>query len=224
VSGKGGLGALVMATGGGILLWTGLTSSTGNPRDTLGALLAGKKPGTPGTAPAAGIFGPGATVPVGFGASATGSAIASDALRYQGHLYCFGGSQMASTNGCPVGQWDCSSFVNWVIGHDLGMAIPGYAGGTYNGTSHGPSSFVWAAWTGCTTVGHSASAAVAGDILIWMGGAGHIGIALGGGQMISALGPNGTPSTMVTGITGTASGIFLVRRLNATGITMGRKK
>lgn len=51
------------------------------------------------------------------GRSASGQAIAADALRYKGAPYVWGGAK-------PSG-WDCSGFVNYVIGHDLGMTIPG---------------------------------------------------------------------------------------------------
>ncbi len=146
--------------------------------------------------------------------SATGAAIAQAALQYKGHPYCFGGAQGAPSQGCPAGTWDCSSFVNWVLGHDMKLDIPGFPGGSYNGDSHGPSSFTYAAWDGCVTIGHDASVTQAGDLCIWMNAVGHIGIAIGGGQMISALDP--TDGTLVTPITGTASGIFLARRLKQT--------
>jgi|SRR5271166_1209227 len=137
------------------------------------------------------------------GASATGEAIAQDALHYQGVNYVWAGAT-------PDG-WDCSGMANYVIGHDEGMAIPGYPGGTFTGASHGPSTIVWLAWSGCTTIGHSGAAAAAGDLCVWQT---HMGIALGGGQMISAQTP--ASGTQVSGIDGFIPGeLLFVRRLNA---------
>jgi len=120
--------------------------------------------------------------------------IASAALRYQGASYVFGG---IPSHG--IGQWDCSSFVNWVVGHDLKMAIPGYSPGTYNGQTHGPVVLDWATWSGAST--HKGPPA-RGDLCVWpgAGAGGHVGIAVSGTQMISAL--NHSEGTKTTGITG----------------------
>src|SRR5579859_5967546 len=42
------------------------------------------------------------------------NSIVSDALSYKGHAYKYGG--FPGLNGTQ--PWDCSSFVNWVVGHD----------------------------------------------------------------------------------------------------------
>lgn len=134
--------------------------------------------------------------------------LAQDALRYKGAGYQFGGSP---ANG--IGKWDCSSFLNWCAGHDLGMAIPGYAAGTYDGKSHGPVVVDWATWTGATTIPSPS----AGDLCVWpgIGPTGHIGIALGSGQMISALNTrDGTIQTPIQGY-GPAGVPLIYRSINA---------
>lgn len=107
--------------------------------------------------------------------------IAGDASKYVGAGYVFGG---VPANG--IGNWDCSSFVNWVLGNDLKMGIPGFPAGSYHGQNHGPVVLDYATWTGAST--HSGNA-VAGDLCVWagVGASGHIGIALGNNQMVSAL-------------------------------------
>lgn len=121
------------------------------------------------------------------------STIAADATQYQGHKYSFGGSP--GTNG--QGGWDCSSFVNWVLGHDLGYTLPGMHS-PYTGSSHGPVVVSYVAWHTAKTV----SKPSAGDLCIWpgIGSAGHIGIALSATTMISALNPSmGTAITPIKG-------------------------
>jgi cell wall-associated NlpC family hydrolase len=121
--------------------------------------------------------------------------LSSDAMQYEGSGYVFGGAPEHGR-----GQWDCSSFVNWCAGNDLGMAIPGFAAGSYHGQVHGPVVLDWASWTGCTTI--PGSAAAAGDIVVWpgIGPTGHMGIVTGPNQMISALNPSkGTQKTAIKG-------------------------
>jgi peptidoglycan DL-endopeptidase CwlO len=135
--------------------------------------------------------------------STTGSAIANAALKYQGHCYLYGGAPGISGTGC----WDCSSFVNWVVGHDLGLAIPGYAAGTYNGTVHGPATGSWMLFGNAV----SASDAVAGDIVV---GPTHMGIVTGPGEYVSAHDP--AEGTSVASISGFPDPVKFYRRL-ATG-------
>jgi NlpC/P60 family len=141
-----------------------------------------------------------------------GSQIAQDALKYVGHCYSYGGAPGTNGQGC----WDCSSFCNWVIGHDLSLPIPGYAPGAYNGSVHGPPTGSWIVWTGCSTVGDSASDADVGDLLVWET---HMGIATGGGNMVSALNANlGTLQTTIADGAPTGE-ILVVRRMN--GVSPG---
>ncbi len=149
------------------------------------------------------------TVPLGQETGAGGaelgvnSPIAGAALGYvgAGHLYRYGGAS-------PAG-WDCSGFVNWVLCHDLGYAIPGYGGGQFTGASHGPVTGQWALWSGCQTIDRSQLDA--GDLAIWP--LFHMGIAISNGEMVSAPGPNGTPAPTRSGIDGAASGPLVCRRL-----------
>src|SRR5690349_8150592 len=60
-----------------------------------------------------------ASTPVASAAAGTGIAVI--ALTYQGHAYKFGGAP-GSDGSKP---WDCSSFVNYVVGVKAGLAIPG---------------------------------------------------------------------------------------------------
>lgn len=127
----------------------------------------------------------------------TGNAIADVALSYQEHCYNYGGSPGRNGNGC----WDCSSFVNWVLGHDLGQQIPGQNG--YDGTSHGPTTLSYISWRKPQTVyvgRPSGAAAIAqpGDIVV---DAVHMGIAVGRGLMVSALNPSlGTKVTTIQSV------------------------
>jgi cell wall-associated NlpC family hydrolase len=139
--------------------------------------------------------------------------IAGAALRYVGAGYVFGG---VPAHG--VGQWDCSSFVNWVVGHDSSMAIPGYGAGAYNGQSHGPVVVDWATWSGASNVGGSPTR---GDLCIWpgIGATGHIGIAVDATHMVSAL--NHIKGTVQTPIQGFGPlGVAVVFR-SLTGNTGG---
>lgn len=136
--------------------------------------------------------------------------IAGDALRYQGAGYVYGG---VPADG--IGNWDCSSFVNWVVGNDCGMAIPGFVAGSYHGQNHGPVVLDWATWTGASTV----QSASRGSLCVWagVGASGHIGIAISSNQMISAL--NHEQGTVVTPIQGYGpAGVALIYR-NLSGNT-----
>jgi hypothetical protein len=119
--------------------------------------------------------------------------IASDALRYRGAGYEFGGVPATG-----IGHWDCSSFVNWVVGNDCDMPIPGYSAGKYHGQSHGPVVLDWATWSGASTT----KSPQRGDLVIWpgVGATGHMGIFLADNQMVSAL--NHSSGTVVTPING----------------------
>jgi hypothetical protein len=132
----------------------------------------------------------------------TGQAIAQDALKYKGHAYLYGGAPGTSGKN----PWDCSSFVNWVVGHDMGLGIPTMS--HYDGSTHGPATGSWLTWSGCKTIPRKSVAA--GDIMVWQT---HMGIAISNTQMISARDP--AEGTGIDTITGDIPGELLVpRRLN----------
>lgn len=149
------------------------------------------------------------------GGTILGATIAADALRYDGATYVYGG------NASRVGLWDCSSFVSYVLGHDLKLALPGgrWGGPGMPPGSHGPVVLSYAAWAGSYQV----SVPGPGDLCIWAGDGpnGHIGIALGPDRMISALNPQlGTLITQIAG-TGPASAPLTYRRLTGAVTTGG---
>src|SRR5215471_17844478 len=78
----------------------------------------------------------------------TGTQIAQDAEQYIGLGYVYGG------DASQPGVWDCSSFVSYVLGHDLGLALPGGRWGEpgFPPTSHGPVVETYASWAGAQTV------------------------------------------------------------------------
>jgi cell wall-associated NlpC family hydrolase len=200
-----GRGIYFSALGAGILLfWSGFKGW--GVVSTLQDVISGKHPsGAALNAPADVAAGSGGQVnplaaAAGAGALAGASGIAGDAMQYQGHAYSYGGAP--GRNG--TSPWDCSSFCNWVISHDLNLPWPGP--GQYDGTSHGPPTGVWGAWfTGRRmTVKGGIASAQAGDVIVW---AGHMGIAIGGGQMVSAL--DHADGTKVTPIAGYGNGPLL---------------
>lgn len=132
------------------------------------------------------------------GATAVGSQIASTAVQHQGHRYVFGGAPGRDGKG----PWDCSSFVNWIVGVKLGLAIPGYAPGYYNGGSHGPPTGMWGAWNGLTHI--KREQVQAGDIVVWLD---HMGIAISNSHMVNALNPG--QGTLITPIEGYGNGPLL---------------
>jgi cell wall-associated NlpC family hydrolase len=136
-----------------------------------------------------------------------GKLIARIALRYQGAGYVYGG------NASGVGNWDCSSFVSYIL-HLCGLSLPdgkwGAPGMPPN--SHGPVVVDYADWAGATTVG----VPQAGDLCCWVGEGpdGHIGIAISATEMISALDPfDGTKVTPIVG-TGPSTAPLIYRRVN----------
>ena len=139
--------------------------------------------------------------------SGSSSQIASDAMKYQGAGYVWGGAPARG-----VGDWDCSSFANWVCGHDLGLPIPGYPAGSYTGSSHGPVTGEWMVWGGLTTIGHDGSVAQSGDLAVWQT---HMGICLGPNSMISAQNP--ASGTQVSAINGFIPELLFIRRYAAAG-------
>jgi cell wall-associated NlpC family hydrolase len=147
------------------------------------------------------------TMPRQTAVTPSGSEIASDAVTYRGAPYRWGG-------GGPFPQpgGDCSGFVNWVLGHDAGLTLPGGIR-NFSGRTHGPVVLSYAAWRGAVKV--SPTSIQAGDLCIWAGpsAAGHIGIAINATQMISALDPQqGVAITPILG-TGPRGAPFMVKRV-----------
>jgi len=146
---------------------------------------------------------------VGPGASATSSAIADDALKYRGAGYVWGG------NASSVGDWDCSSFVSYVLGHDLGMNLPGGKWGDpgFPPGSHGPTTLDYLLFGSPLNLDQ----VQAGDLIV---SSVHIGIAISPTQMISAQDPQAG-----TGIgdfpAGFPAGPPHYRRVSGTGGTGG---
>jgi hypothetical protein len=95
-----------------------------------------------------------------------------------------------------------------VLGHVLEMKLPG--GFTWSGKSHGPVAAQYLLWSGAYTV----SSPIAGDLCVWQT---HIGISVGGGQMVSALDEQyGTARTPIKGY-GPAGEVLVYRRITASG-------
>lgn len=177
---------------GSVFVWSGIKGWS--VLGTIGDIVSGKKPHGTETAVLTAADNSGSSGLVTPGPNPGG--LAGDALKYKGHAYQYGGAPGTSGNN----PWDCSSFVNWVVGHDMQQSIPGYGPGKYDGSSHGPPTMSWGVWPGLTHLS-TIQQLQAGDIIVWTG---HMGIALGPDQMISAL--NSQLGTVVTPIQGYGNG------------------
>src|SRR5260221_6809175 len=202
--------ALAAAATGALFMWSGIRG--GGILPNIQNLIAGKPPADTGANPISVITGGGGGG-LGPGGSPTGNAIASDALTYKGAGYVWGGAPARG-----IGNWDCSSFANWVIGHDMGIATPGYHAGAYTGTSHGPPTVAWLAWIGSGVTRIPRSQLAAGDICCWQT---HMGIPISNSQMISAQTPGS--GTQVSGVDGFIPGevLFCLRLKNLASGTPG---
>jgi cell wall-associated NlpC family hydrolase len=185
--------ALTAVAIGSTLVWSGIRgwSVLGTASD----IILGKAPEQVSQYP---LTVPGGGSSVGSSVAPGDGSIAGIATQYQGHAYRFGGAP--GRNGDQ--PWDCSSFCNYVIGVKLGLAIPGYASGGYDGTTHGPPTGMWGVWPGLTHI--SRQEVQAGDLVVWLN---HMGIAVSNSQMISALNPE--TGTKVTPIDGYGNGPIL---------------
>jgi len=207
VAGPGVSTPAVAAAGvGALVLWSAMkgVSVTGGLR----SLLGGRQPSTANTEPIAGAqFAPDGSGGTFTNLSGTGaSSVAAAGMRYVGSssVYKWGG-------GRPSG-WDCSGFCNYVIGHDLGLAIPGSRSGAYSG--HGPTTMQWALFG--TSIPRNQ--VEAGDLVVWP--LHHMGIAISNSQMVNCPGPNGTPAPIVSSIDENIGGPRTFRRIVfATGTT-----
>jgi cell wall-associated NlpC family hydrolase len=140
------------------------------------AAAAAANAATAAASAAAGAANPNILAQAVASGTGAGSAIASDALRYVGAGYQWGG------NASTVGDWDCSSFVSYVLGHDLGLALPGggrWGDPGYPPHAHGPTSGQYMLFG----TGIDRSQVQAGDLIATVD---HIGIAISGSTMVSA--------------------------------------
>lgn len=116
-------------------------------------------------------------------ATTTGASIASIAESHEGAPYRLGGY-------LPSG-WDCSGFVNYVLGNHLGMTLPN--GWRWTGRSHGPIAEEYKRWDAGSML---VTTPDIGDLCCWQT---HVGFYIGGGQMFSAFGKRyGTLAKPVT--------------------------
>jgi cell wall-associated NlpC family hydrolase len=185
-----------------VLQGKGLPSNAGTPtadeqavvtaaqQQAAAAQLAAQQGVTPGT----GQANPNVVGQAVASGAGLGPAIAADAQRYVGAGYVYGG------NASKVGDWDCSSFVSYVLGHDLGLGLPG--GGQwgqpgYPPSVHGPTTLNYMLFG----QGIPLSEVRAGDLVV---STVHMGIATGPTTMVSAQDPQqGTgPGEFPTGFPG----------------------
>lgn len=142
----------------------------------------------------------------------TGETIAAAARRYDGQGYVYGGT------GARPGDWDCSNFASYVLGHDLGMELPGgmWGGPGMPPAVHGPVVMSYVNWSGAWPV--PAGQQTPGDLVCWpgLGSGGHMGFVLGQDQMVSAL--NSQLGTLISPIRGWGpTNQFVFRRVKGTG-------
>jgi cell wall-associated NlpC family hydrolase len=177
----GSNGAAYLAIGAAvILLWSGVKGKSAS--SVIRSILTGKNPGNLPDANAFVVDTGTGSVPGTSPLSGTDSAVANDALQYQGVPYKWGGH-------LPSG-WDCSGLVWYVLGHDMGITVLGMR---YSDRWHGP---VAASYMAVGTAVPEGSEQ-AGDLVVW---ATHIGIVTAPGRMISALDAKwGTKETPIEG-------------------------
>ena len=124
--------------------------------------------------------------PVSSGNSGTGQAVVNYAMQFIGNRYVWGGTSL--TNGC-----DCSGFVMSVYAH-FGYSLP-HSSGSMRGIGR--------------SVG-GLSNAQPGDILCYSG---HVGIYIGGGQMVNASNSAPYPKGGIKTQSATYRSILAIRRL-----------
>jgi hypothetical protein len=200
------IGPALAASGGALLLYSGVTGKDWSK--TLANLITTGKPGNTEDYALTAVTNTGGSGSYGYGSgSATGLELAVTEAHYAGHSYVYGGAPGVNAQS----GWDCSSMQNYCIGYLYQMGIPGVTAGGYNGTSHGPNTISWLAWSGCETI--SQSEAQPGDLAVWET---HMGMFVdGGNNIISALNPQ--LGTLVTSVEEAApvGEILVCRRLRA---------
>ena len=200
-NGKGPYLAVAMA--GAIFAYAGIRGKS--VTQSLQAILLGQSPASTPQITGIGIpadQGPAAATPSG-SPGGSNSGILNDAMKYVGVMYKWGG---ANPNG-----WDCSGFVNYVLGHDLNLPLPGGISG-FQGTFHGPVTGQWFVTSLCTTIPRAQ--AQPGDLVIWLT---HMGIVTDAGaiHMVNAY-STGHP-TAVTPVDGMVPGEPMrIRRYTGT--------
>lgn len=139
------------------------------------------------------------------GGSGNANAIAAAAQKYIGQGYVWGGSA------AQPGQWDCSSFVSYVLGHDLSLPLPGGHWGDpgFPPNTHGPTTGSYLLYGGPI----DRAAVQAGDLVVWSS---HIGIAISNSQIVSARDPQeGTGVSAIDATTTSLGEVASYRRVNS---------
>jgi cell wall-associated NlpC family hydrolase len=188
-------------------------SDTKWPTDPLKAVLTGGGVPTPtytgeqqrvgAVAGQVGKFLQGAAIsPVG------SNAIADAAQRYIGQGYVWGGSAS------HPGDWDCSSFVSYVLGHDLGLPLPGGHWGDpgFPPNAHGPTTGSYLLYGGPI----DQTACAAGDLVVWSS---HMGIAVNNTQVCSARDPQ--EGVGISSIAGTTSELGETPQFRRVSVALG---
>lgn len=145
----------------------------------------------------------GPTGPVGGTGTPAGNRadLIQEALNSIGHAYLFGGAPGAD----GANPWDCSSCQNDNIGRVNGLSIPGFPDGSYDGTTHGPSTVGWLDAQGSIVGSIDRSQAIGGDLAVWQT---HMGMFINPDEMVSAANP--TDGTIRSGVDGFIKGEQLI--------------
>jgi cell wall-associated NlpC family hydrolase len=194
------------------------------PSDPIKAVLTGGSPTTPTYAQEAqqqasqsdyvAAVGAGSGAAAAAGGAAAGSGllgtsggIAGDAQKYIGAGYVWGG------NADAVGNWDCSSFVSYVLGHDIGLPLPGGHWGDpgFPPHAHGPTTGSYALYG--TAINRNQ--VQPGDLVVWST---HVGIAIDGTSIVSARDvQEGTGISTIDGTTAELRESVRFRRVGTAG-------
>ena len=191
---------------GGYLAWFGVhywrDSKTIWPTDVVKDVLTGKGVPAPDRAPSTSKEDAATTLQNQQQSSGQGP-IAQDALKYVGAGYVYGG------NADAVGNWDCSSFVSYVLGHDLGLALPGgkWGGPGMPPHTHGPTTVSYLLYG----VPINRADVDSGDLVVWQT---HMGIATDKNNIVSARGKDeGVGSSTIDGTSSALHEIPSFRRI-----------